>query len=231
MKRKWNNILTERQKVVPRLVSFSLPGESSCGHRRIVSLFPVPKQRNGSGTDNIQWSPRLCRFSRWTSANSASSKSEIAVNRCISFAVQPSRTPVLSLPAPDLPVHFRQLCAGAVRRGGRRFGLVSSQSASTAAAGWGSLQRSIPSHWCRGEKRWPLVSYEEWHCITCCHIPVIIEIFVCLQQGFLMEIQKKGKIRVTKNCIKMANLTYYNIKFRLYIWAHTYWLFTSLNEE
>lgn len=53
---------------------------------------------------------------------------------------------------PNLFIHFRELSGDAVRRGGRRFGLICSQSASTAAAGWGFLQRCIPPHCCwRGE--------------------------------------------------------------------------------
>lgn len=145
---KYFKILTEIQKSRPRS-----PGDSCCGS--------WPKRRNGSGY--IQWSPGppLCRSMWLVSANSTSlsTNSRKQVHFFRSRALYP-------LEAWKLVLDFGELTGCAVRRAGRSFGLVSSLSASTAAAGWGSVCSAASHLPGAEEKRWPLDSYKEWHCIS-----------------------------------------------------------------
>lgn len=82
--------------------------------------------------------------------------------------------------APNLFFHSRELSAGAVRRGARRFGLVSSQPVSTAAAGRVFAPRSIQSHWFAGRKKgWPSVSSKEWHRVSFCDRVLVLRRGIC----------------------------------------------------
>lgn len=141
--------------------------------RRLVSLFlfspgwcrtvsPArPERRNGSGGKKIQWSPdpRLCRSIWLASVNSTSSSETTAmrdffISICGSFTLE-------RLTFSCTSGSFVRLLRSAVDGGLVWCPLLwkGLQSASAAAA----LQLHIPSHWCRGKKRWPTVSYEEWH--------------------------------------------------------------------
>lgn len=145
------------------------------GLSAVLSLPPDP---NGGMPAVLRISspgPCFCRSIWLASFNSRVNPQETKTHwiDMIPFGVQ------LFLPrAPNLFFHFRELSVGAVRRGERRLGLVSSQSVSTAAAGCLFAPRSIQPHWFRGRKRvalsylqgvasrpflWPSSSYPGWN--------------------------------------------------------------------
>lgn len=146
---KWHSLLTEIQKKSRRSSHFFVPPLAG-GLSAVLSLPPDP---NGGMPAVLRISspgPCFCRSICLASFNSRVNPQVTKTHwiDMIPFGVQ------LFLPrAPNLFFHFGELSVGAVRRGERRFGLVSSQSVSTAAAGCLFAPRSIQPHWFRGRKR------------------------------------------------------------------------------